>query len=342
MINYKKVLAGALATSMVMGNSLIVFAADQTGNTSGDGSFEGTADVPDVFKVTLPTVTSGTFDYIADPEGLASGSAADKYSGAAFDTGSLFFKTTNPDDNSIKYSSTSEKIEVVNKSSIAVDIDVKATVTPVAGINLSESNTFATDDKSTSIYLELTDGTEKGVLSNTEEAAISKNIPGAPTAYETKWNSTTSKYEKKEKATIPTDAYDNSKYEFYLTGVSNANGDWSDASLLPSIDLVWTVEDPTLAPSVTMTPAGLITASNFTSEQNYSYMTLTDSVGSVTALDEGAGTWDWTGYDNGVVTLTLSDGWMSYLAGSTVKITLYLTDDTTKSVTVAIPEATTP
>lgn len=71
-------------------------------------------------------------------------------------------------------------------------------------------------------------------------------------------------------------------------------------------------------------------------------MTLTDSVGSVTALDEGAGTWDWTGYDNGVVTLTLSDGWMSYLAGSTVKITLYLTDDTTKSVTVAIPEATTP
>ena len=153
MINYKKVLAGALATSMVMGNSLIVFAADQTGNTSGDGSFEGTADVPDVFKVTLPTVTSGTFDYIADPEGLASGSAADKYSGAAFDTGSLFFKTTNPDDNSIKYSSTSEKIEVVNKSSIAVDIDVKATVTPVAGINLSESNTFATDDKSTSIYL---------------------------------------------------------------------------------------------------------------------------------------------------------------------------------------------
>lgn len=67
MKNYKKILAGVLATSMVLGNSAVVF-ADEGGQAKGSGKVEGQVK-NEVFSVVLPTESdyAGAFDYIIDP-----------------------------------------------------------------------------------------------------------------------------------------------------------------------------------------------------------------------------------------------------------------------------------
>lgn len=58
MKNYKKILAGVLATSMVLGNSAVVF-ADEGGQAKGSGKVEGQVK-NEVFSVVLPTEDSYT------------------------------------------------------------------------------------------------------------------------------------------------------------------------------------------------------------------------------------------------------------------------------------------
>lgn len=63
MKGYKKILAGVLATSMVMGSSVVVLADE--GRTTGSGKVEGSTS-DKVFRVELPTIAENddTFDYI--------------------------------------------------------------------------------------------------------------------------------------------------------------------------------------------------------------------------------------------------------------------------------------
>lgn len=75
MKNYKKILAGVLATSMVLGNSAVVF-ADEGGQAKGSGKVEGQVKT-EVFSVVLPTESdyAGAFDYIIDPMQLIANDA---------------------------------------------------------------------------------------------------------------------------------------------------------------------------------------------------------------------------------------------------------------------------
>ena len=59
MRNYKKILAAGLAVSMVMGSSVVAFAAEGSG--SGSGSLD-VVEKSDVFDVVLPTDSGTTFD----------------------------------------------------------------------------------------------------------------------------------------------------------------------------------------------------------------------------------------------------------------------------------------
>lgn len=73
----KKMMALALATSMVLGSSMMAFAAEGdatpggSGNVSGAGSVEGHVN-KEVLNVILPTVPSGSsaFAYTMDPESI--------------------------------------------------------------------------------------------------------------------------------------------------------------------------------------------------------------------------------------------------------------------------------
>ena len=64
----RKFMAGTLAATMVLGSSMMVFAADDnTGSATGTGTSVGHVD-KEVLKVTLPTGTDSTFNYWVDPE----------------------------------------------------------------------------------------------------------------------------------------------------------------------------------------------------------------------------------------------------------------------------------
>ena len=71
--NAKRILAVALAATMVMGTGLTAFAEGNptSGTANGSGTGESNGHVEEkVISVTLPTSVGTTFDYIADPENL--------------------------------------------------------------------------------------------------------------------------------------------------------------------------------------------------------------------------------------------------------------------------------
>ncbi len=94
MMNRKKLLAGILTATMVMGSSMAVFAAapytpagdygDVSEASGATGSGEGTGSVDvvdktDVFCVNLPTDAGSIFSYVLDPKGVIKSTDADKY-----------------------------------------------------------------------------------------------------------------------------------------------------------------------------------------------------------------------------------------------------------------------
>ena len=94
MKGYKKILAGVLATSMVMGSSVVVLADE--GRTTGSGKVEGSTS-DKVFRVELPTIAENddTFNYIIDPLGLIEEAGADRYGALTFEAStSVYFKNT--------------------------------------------------------------------------------------------------------------------------------------------------------------------------------------------------------------------------------------------------------
>lgn len=254
-LNFKKFTAGALAATLVLSSSVVAFAADSAeGNTSGTGELEGTV-LTDVFNVVLPTVADDdtTFNYILDPEGLIAKTNADRYAGKTFEEGATLYFANSAADAANNYSSKSDALTVVNKSTTDVDVTLSATVSGVDGIVLTGDSTFA-DDTSTSLYLALMDGTNTAAIDAANGASISAVIGAAPDgAYEYSWNDTEQKYEYELVTGSALDAITFEDYSFQLTGACNSKGNWSglqDAA--PVVSVTWTVKahQDKAAPSV--------------------------------------------------------------------------------------------
>lgn len=254
MKKFKQRIAVALAIVMVAGCSMTAFAAEENqGTVTGSGELEGTVST-DVWNVQLPTKVVGdtTYDFILDPEGLIEETEAARYSGATFtgDTGMFFANVSGGDvsggdvsGGDVSYSPTSDAKTIINKSSYAVDVTVTATVKAAVdsehAVTLSEDNTFA-NDKTTSIYLALTDGTNTGVVkTSTKVATISSTIGAAPDgsyvyAYEN------DEYTYKLKADLSDDIFEG--YSFQLTGACNKVADWADfEDADPQVEIVYSV-----------------------------------------------------------------------------------------------------
>ena len=254
MKKFKQRIAVALAIVMVAGCSMTAFAAEENqGTVTGSGELEGTVST-DVWNVQLPTKVVGdtTYDFILDPEGLIEETEAARYSGATFtgDTGMFFANVSGGDvsggdvsGGDVSYSPTSDAKTIINKSSYAVDVTVTATVKAAVdsehAVTLSEDNTFA-NDKTTSIYLALTDGTNTGVVkTSTKVATISSTIGAAPDgsyvyAYEN------DEYTYKLKADLSDDIFED--YSFQLTGACNKAADWADfEDADPQVEIVYSV-----------------------------------------------------------------------------------------------------
>ncbi len=187
-LNSKRFLAVTLATVMVFGSAVTAFADDG----DGTGTYEGNEVEYTAPAVTLPTIVAGTYNYIADPNGLIKESNSSRYSGATWSSTAkgVFFQTeTN------KYTETSTPITITNKSAYALDVVVTmAEQGSGAGQNVAYStdNTFA-NSTNKELYLALSDGKTTSAMSQaTDEddvvtktpATLRVSVPGRPSNFE--------------------------------------------------------------------------------------------------------------------------------------------------------------
>lgn len=359
MNNYKKVLAGILTTSLVLGNSMIAFAGEG-GRSTGSGQVEGSV-VEEIFSVVLPTEAevAGTFDYILDPMKLIQESKDDKYSAYEFGAADTLFFANKPNASSgkMQYSSTSNGIVVENRSNADVKLTVTLKASKVDGITFTNDSTFNSNaDTDTSLYLglaatPLTDGTpgtpdaEKGINTN-GVVVISPTInalagDGTNDPFIIKWNPIRNAYEYVEN---PACTHEVSSYEFKVHGICNENAaktDWIEtleSGESPELEVVWSIENPH-GPQVTFTSDGQVTMTDFTAKQNYKSISLTadDSTFDLSSYSGDIGTWTtgtWTAENGGDMTLDLSSAWKSWMSGKATTVTVYLTDGTSRSATV--------
>lgn len=363
MNNYKKILAGVLATSMVLSSSMVALADE--GRTTGSGKVEGALS-HDVFSVVLPTeeTYSGAFDYVMDPLDLLQDANNDKYTGYTFDNasgGSLYFYEFDPTDPK-KYKNESRALTVENKSTKDVKLTVKVTASSVDGITMSASNDFnAGADTDTSLYMALVDIEADGTTEHphtfdsagiayftTTLDAIQKGAGGSdPDPYIVQWNPIRDSYEYVwNPASAATNVVD--KNSFKLTGKCNpvkaaANAhpsreDWLEVlepGLSPELEIVWTVENP-FEVQVTMDATGLIKIANCDGTLMQS-LSITDENGLVElAAKDGS----WTVWDDDIKVekqFQLSSAWMSYLPGKTAIATVTMADGTSSSSIVTFP-----
>lgn len=116
----RKLVAGTLAVTMVVGSGFTALVADQqTGTATGTGNSVGHVD-KEVLTVTLPTNTDDVFNYHVDPERVIdlAGSLKDGTT-VTKNTEGVYFKQKDG-----TYASSSEAIEFEGKNSIDVDVSV--------------------------------------------------------------------------------------------------------------------------------------------------------------------------------------------------------------------------
>jgi len=246
MLNTKKILAAALAATMVFGSSLTAFAEDPvtSGGSDGAGASEGHLE-KEVLNVVLPTVPDGStpFNYTMDPERLIRETEGAKYAeGTTFpeaegDTG-VYFQTAEK-----TYANKSNVLQAINKSSCDVKLSVKVNTTQKSDkdIALATSSTVATEG-TPNLYLGLVVGSTKTTV-KAEEQTVDKVIAGTPGNFETTVvtnDSGVKSYAYKEKADASTWKAMNISMEGAVSNLAIA----ADATA-PTVNVTWAYEKAT-------------------------------------------------------------------------------------------------
>lgn len=244
MKNLKKYTAIALAATMTIGSAMTVFAGDVTpGVSEGEGSYEGGEMKYPTLSVTLPTIPAGTYDYIADPNGLIKATSGEKYENSTFtgETG-VFFLTSTADDGAKTYTGDSAVQSLTNENAQDIDVTIKLEQKEVgdSSIKYANSATFETADKENKLYLAITDGAATdptvAALTSTGAATIKTMVAGVPDNYEPGYTEGTGyAYTKKADA----DLVDWNECSFKMTGALNKNATWGDGMKFPSIKVTW-------------------------------------------------------------------------------------------------------
>lgn len=350
----KKMMALALAASMVMCSSFTALAEDPaplgSGNTTAEGTVEGHVD-KEILKVVLPTVAAGSsaFSYTMDPERLIQGTDKAKYAdGTTFpakesDTG-VYFLTADK-----TYANTSNAYQVINKSSCNITLTVKAKVSKNTDndISLATSDTVSSTTPELYLGLSVGDGTATPTVLTATEQTIQKTIPGRSNNFTVgvKTNADgTKSYTYKEKA----DATKWDSVKIQMTGKVSTK-DIASNTTAPTVDVTWSwdkaADDATAAtdvvevtinpPAVTLTADGKITISNLTADQNF----VSAAINGANISDDAE--WDVDSYsdkDGGTLIVQLGSTWLNWLDGENVTAEITLSDGssvTSAAVTMA-------
>lgn len=253
MLNTKKILAAALAATMVFGSSLTAFAEDPvtSGGSDGAGASEGHLE-KEVLNVVLPTVPDGStpFNYTMDPERLIRETEGAKYAeGTTFpeaegDTG-VYFQTAEK-----TYANKSNVLQAINKSScdVKLSVTVKTTQNTAKDIALATTSAVATEG-TPNLYLGLAVGTTKTPVTASAQT-VDKVIAGTPGNFETTVvtnDSGVKSYAYQEKADATTWKAMNISMEGAVSNLAIA----ADATA-PTVNVTWayakaTTEDGTAA-----------------------------------------------------------------------------------------------
>lgn len=259
----KRLAAFTLAASMVFGSAMTVLATETTpaGEAEGTGSYEGGEMKYPTLSVTLPTIPTGTYDYIADPNGLIAATENARYSGFTFDENAkgIFFLT---DKDAKSYTGKSAAQTVTNENAQDIDVTVKLEQKTAgdAIIKYAESAAFETTDKDNKLYLAITDDAatnpNTAALSAAGAATVKATVAGVPGNYKPGYDATDGyTYTKKDEA----DLTDWNECSFILTGAINTNATWGDDVTFPTIKVTWSYAEHKDGPVAT---PGALSATN--------------------------------------------------------------------------------
>lgn len=232
----------ALATVLATGSISPVSADEELGEGAGTGMGELEGNVKtDIYQVVMPTNAEGTFDFILDPQGLINKTNGAAYNGMTFEEDSTLFFRRRDGNADVDFSSKSDMVTIINKSSTAVDVSVNIEVveSSIEGITMTDDIEFG-NDTGASLYLALVD--EDNVVPIGENgASIDVTIDAAPNgAYEYVYDSENGEYTYGLKEDLSDVVFD--EYSFQLIGATNGKGDWSSVSSEnPQIIITWNV-----------------------------------------------------------------------------------------------------
>lgn len=238
--NCRKLAAFILVMTIVIASPGSVSAEMEESSKTGTGKVEGVVNT-DVYQVVLPTVSEHTFDFIIDPTKMIEQTNGVRYGGKTFEKNStLFFRRTDKEKKE-DYSSVSNPITIINKSSIPIDVSMNVSMPSslLSGIQLSEDKDFK-GNSDASLYMAVVNGnhiTPVGV----NGVSIATTLDAAPKdAFEYIYNKERGKYAYVLKKSLDSSIF--STYSFQITGAANENGDWSEfAEASPQIRVTWKI-----------------------------------------------------------------------------------------------------
>lgn len=195
---------------------------------------------PDVVSVELPLVeeNKAVFDFIMDPDQLINATGAVKYGGKKFQEGATVFFENKNEERESDYSDTSDPLEIVNRSTVSVNLVVNVTLTGIENMAVKNSPEFEEAD-SPVVWFELKDNEGNTVSINEDGTAyLHCIIEAAPDeAYRYSFNEETGEYELEsnyEEIEFP-------KYEFVVKAACGGSG-WSEVKEMPKLTVRWEVD----------------------------------------------------------------------------------------------------
>lgn len=275
MNKFSKVIALALATTMVVGSTVTAFANDPStttpvtnGSSEGAGTSEGHVEKK-ATNVVLPTIQEGAtpFKYIMDPEGLIVETAGAKFDNVVFpastgDTHVYFNNGTNSDSKTV-YANSSLALEAINKSSHNINLTIKAEVKDAAATDIPlVAQSAISTATAASLYLGLVVGTgdseSKTAIAADTAATKTVTIAGTAGNFKIAAKADKSGYEYRVLTLDEYKALDGNSAatalpweseSFKLEGETTEDKAITAATTAPKINVTWSWVDPEAAPT---------------------------------------------------------------------------------------------
>ncbi len=193
----------------------------------------------DIYSVILPVVEDkDPFNFFIDPKNILYNSFKDSDEVTVEEGANLLF--INRTEEKVGLSGNSDKLSIINQSTMPVDVTITATIENIEGINLVQTEDFG-DSEECDLYLALTDENGNEIpLSKEGEVTLTVRLDKAPIeayAYVLDEESGEYRYAYQMLEDIVF-----SSYSVGIKGSANKEGDWTIPTGKPKVQVSWHVE----------------------------------------------------------------------------------------------------